>query len=144
MTSEEIEKYLNDAAVVNLATIGPSGHPHLVAMWFVMDKGDIVFWTFAKSQKVVNLRRNPIISALCESGETYEELKGVSIEGEVEFIEDYYSILAIGVALAEKQNPGSGEAAKPFLEPQAKKRIGFRIKASKIVSWDHSKLAGGY
>ena len=62
--------YLDEQRVLNVATIGPTGHPHLVAMWYAMVDGRPAFWTFGKSQKVVNLRRDPKITGLVESGDT--------------------------------------------------------------------------
>ena len=146
MTQDEISAYLAEQKVLNVASIGPTGHPHLVAMWYVVMDGDIVFWTFGKSQKVVNLRRNPKITGLIESGDSYDQLKGLEIVGTARFIEDYDSILAIGKAVGLKYN-GEGaisDAAMPFLEAQAKKRIGIAIDVDNYVSWDHTKMGGGY
>ena len=146
MTDAEIAAYLEDQKVVNIATIGPSGHPHLVAMWYVVMNGKVTFWTFGKSQKILNLRRDPKITGLIESGETYESLKGLELVGTGRIIEDYDTILSIGKAVGLKYN-GEGaisDAALPFLEAQAKKRLGIQIDVERIVSWDHGKIGGGY
>ncbi len=146
MTPAEIDAYLEEQTILNIASIGPSGHPHLVAMWFVVMDGKVTFWTFGKSQKVLNLRRNPKITGLVESGESYDQLKGLELVGTAELIEDYDTILSIGKAVGLKYN-GEGaisDAALPFLEAQAKKRIGIRIAVENIVSWDHTKIGGGY
>jgi general stress protein 26 len=146
MTPAEIDAYLEEQTILNIASIGPSGHPHLVAMWYVVMDGKVTFWTFGKSQKVLNLRRNPKITGLVESGDSYDQLKGLELVGTAELIEDYDTILAIGKAVGLKYN-GEGaisDAALPFLEAQAKKRIGIRIAVENIVSWDHTKIGGGY
>jgi general stress protein 26 len=146
MTPAEIDAYLEEQTILNIASIGPSGHPHLVAMWYVVMDGKVTFWTFGKSQKVLNLRRNPKITGLVESGDSYDQLKGLELVGTAELIEDYDTILAIGKAVGLKYN-GEGaisDAALPFLEAQAKKRIGIRIAVESIVSWDHTKIGGGY
>ncbi|MFM9038239.1 MAG: pyridoxamine 5'-phosphate oxidase family protein [Actinomycetota bacterium] len=146
MTPAEIDAYLEEQTILNIASIGPSGHPHLVAMWYVVMDGKVTFWTFGKSQKVLNLRRNPKITGLVESGESYDQLKGLELVGTAELIEDYDTILSIGKAVGLKYN-GEGaisDAALPFLEAQAKKRIGIRIAVENIVSWDHTKIGGGY
>jgi general stress protein 26 len=146
MTEDEIAAYLAGQSILNVASIGPSGHPHLVAMWYVVLNGEIVFWTFGKSQKVLNLRRNPKITGLIESGDSYDQLKGLEILGTARLIEDYDTILSIGKAVGLKYN-GEGaisDAAMPFLEAQAKKRIGIAIDVEKYVSWDHTKMGGGY
>lgn len=146
MSDAEITAYLEEQKILNVATIGPSGHPHLVAMWFVVMDGKVTFWTFGKSQKIVNLRRDPKITGLVESGETYETLRGVELVGTGRIIEDFDTILSIGKAVGLKYN-GEGaisDAALPFLEAQAKKRLGIAIDVERIVSWDHTKLGGGY
>lgn len=146
MTPAEVDAYLEEQTILNIASIGPSGHPHLVAMWYVVMDGKVTFWTFGKSQKVLNLRRNPKITGLVESGESYDQLKGLELVGTAELIEDYDTILSIGKAVGLKYN-GEGaisDAALPFLEAQAKKRIGIRIAVENIVSWDHTKIGGGY
>jgi general stress protein 26 len=146
MTEAEIAAYLETQTILNISSIGPTGHPHLVAMWYEVMDGKVTFWTFGKSQKIVNLRRNNKITGLIESGDAYEELKGLEIVGTATIIEDYDKILAIGKAVGLKYN-GEGaisDAALPFLEAQAKKRLGIQIEVENIVSWDHSKIGGGY
>lgn len=146
MSDTEISSYLEEQKILNVATIGPTGHPHLVAMWYVVINGKVTFWTFGKSQKIVNLRRDAKITGLVESGETYETLRGVELVGTGRIIEDFDTILSIGKAVGLKYN-GEGaisDAALPFLEAQAKKRLGIAIEVEQIVSWDHTKLGGGY
>ena len=146
MTEAEVEAYLKEQMVLNVATIGPTGHPHLVAMWYEVIDGKVAFWTFGKSQKVMNIRRDPKITCLVESGDEYNELKGVELVGAARLVEDFDSILAIGKAVGVKYNGADilSEAALPFLEAQAHKRIGIVVDVEQVVSWDHTKLAGGY
>jgi PPOX class probable F420-dependent enzyme len=147
MTDAEVAAFLDEQRVLNVATNGPSGHPHVVAMWFAMLDGRPSFWTFGKSQKVVNLRRDPRITALVESGESYGELRGVELVGTARIVEDSDETLAIGRAVAAKYQ-GADAAASPdalaFLEAQARKRVGVVIDVERTVSWDHTKLAGAY
>ena len=144
MTDAELEAYLEDQTILNIATIGPTGHPHLVAMWYVVMDGKVTFWTFGKSQKIINLRRDPKITGLVESGDTYDQLKGVELVGTGRIIEDYDQILAIGKAVGVKYNGEAAisDAALPFLEAQANKRLGIQIDVERVVSWDHTKLSG--
>lgn len=146
MTEDEVRAYLESERVLNVATLGPTGHPHLVAMWFAMVGANAVFWTFGKSQKVVNLRRDPRMSGLVESGESYDQLRGVELRGRGVIVEDYESVLEIGKAVGVKYNGPSalGESALPFLEAQATKRVGVVFEIEHVVSWDHNKLAGTY
>ncbi len=153
LTPEEIRDYLNEPRALNVATIGATGHPHIVAMWYCFLGGDdyltghLAFWTFAKSQKIVNLRRNPVISALVEDGTpNYNKLRGVSVEGTGRIIEDFDEILQIGLSVSSRYGGGGpvSDAAKGFISAQAKKRLGVVIDVERVVSWDHSKLGGSY
>lgn len=146
MSEEEVRQFLTQAHTLQVATIGPSGHPHLVAMWFVLYEGVVAFWTFAKSQKIANLRRDDKISALAEDGETYETLRGVQLLGTGRIVDQPAKVLEIGTRVALKYNGESAlsDAAKPFLQQQAAKRLGVVIDVERIVSWDHRKLAGVY
>lgn len=146
MSDAEVEAYLHEQRVLNVATIGPTGHPHLVAMWFVMRNGRPTFWTFTKSQKVLNIRRDARISALVESGVSYGELRGVELRGVARLIDDVAEVLEIGKAVGVKYTGPSAISADalPFLEAQASKRVGVEIEVDHVTSWDHTKLAGIY
>jgi len=146
MTDSEIAAYLEEQTILNIASIGPTGHPHMVAMWYVVMDEKVTFWTFGKSQKIVNLRRDNKITGLVESGDTYDQLKGLELVGSATIVDAYDTVLAIGKAVGLKYN-GDGaisDAALPFLEAQAKKRLGIQINVEQIVSWDHTKIGGGY
>ena len=146
MSEPEVAAFLEEQRVLNVATIGVTGHPHLVAMWYTMLDGRPAFWTFAKSQKVLNIRRDPKITGLVESGDTYSELRGVELVGTALLVEDYDEILDIGLRVAAKyQGPAAtSDEARPFVEAQARKRSGSVIDVERTVSWDHTKLAGVY
>ena len=146
MTAAEIEVYLTQQRILDVATNGPTGHPHLVAMWFVVLDGQPAFWTFARSQKVVNIRRDDKITALVESGDSYDELKGVEMTGTARLISDPQKVFAIGKAIAVKYTGPAALTADslPFIEAQVPKRLGVVIDVERWVSWDHSKLAGIY
>jgi hypothetical protein len=146
MTDDEVQAYLESERVLNVATIGPTGHPHLVAMWYAMVAGNPVFWTFGKSQKIVNLRRDSKMSGLVETGDSYDQLRGVELRGRGVIVDEYDAVLEIGKAVGVKYNGPSalGDAALPFLEAQATKRVGVVFEIDHIVSWDHTKLGGAY
>lgn len=145
MTDAEVTAFLGEERVLNVATIGPTGHPHLVAMWFALLDGRPAFWTFAKSQKIQNLRRDDRITALVEAGDAYPELRGVEVVGRGRIVEDLTEVLAIGSAVARRYAGGLelGDAGIAMLEKQAAKRLGVVIEVERVVSWDHRKLAAG-
>jgi PPOX class probable F420-dependent enzyme len=144
MSEDEVAAYLAEQKVLNVATIGPTGHPHVVAMWYVLLDGKPAFWTFGKSQKVMNIRRDPKITALVESGDVYNELRGVELVGTARLVEDYESIRDLGIRVSTKYTGAPSEAALPFIEKQATKRIGVVIDVDSVVSWDHTKLGTVY
>ena len=146
MSDAEVDAYLAEQAVLNVATNGPSGHPHVVAMWYAYHAGALCFWTFAKSQKIVNLRRDAKMTGLVESGERYDELRGVELIGSGRIIDDADRVLEIGKAVAVKYNGPNAvsDTALPFIEAQARKRLGVAFEIERTVSWDHTKLGGSY
>ena len=146
MTPEEVDAFLQGRRTMNVATIGPSGHPHLVAMWYGFLDGKPAFWTFAKSQKILNLQRDPKITALVEDGESYDQLRGVVLVGTGRIVEDFDTLMELGRSVAARYTGPSAltPEALPFLEAQARKRFGVVIEVDKTVSWDHTKLGGSY
>lgn len=144
MTDDEIAEFLQGRHTLNVATYNHDGTIHLVAMWYGFVDGDIVFETFAKSQKVQNLRRDPRITVLVEDGDQYEELRGVEMVGSAEIIEDWDAILDVARSVLRRYHDLKPEDIDGAAEFMAQKRVGVRVRAERVVSWDHRKLAGGY
>jgi PPOX class probable F420-dependent enzyme len=151
MTAEEITAFLEETLVLDVATIGPDGWPHLAPMWFVIDDGMIVFRSFTRSQKIVNLQRNPHLTVLAESGDAYEELRGVMIKAEARLIDDPARVLAIYGRLAARYamvGPEPVQLNEEELDAAfgrfAPKNTAVIVEPIKTVSWDHRKLDGGY
>jgi PPOX class probable F420-dependent enzyme len=150
MTDAELRDFLDEQRIVQVATIGPNGRPHLVPLWYVVEDGDgdpvLRGWTFAKSQKARNLERDPHATIAIDTGVEYQELRGVTMECDVEVARDPEAVAGYGVALFERYGPG-GELAPEVREmvlKQAQKRIGLRFAPTKVVTWDHRKLGGTY
>ena len=140
MSDEEIATYLERSRTATLATIGASGLPHLVAMWYAVIDGDIWVETKARSQKAVNIRRDPRVTVLIEDGESYDTLRGVSFEGTAEIVEDPEALWAVGVSVWERYNGPYTEEMKPLVEFMLHKRVAVRIAVERTRSWDHRKL----
>lgn len=145
LTEEEKQKFMEDGWTLQVASIGPGGYPHLVAMWYVLIDGKIHFTTFGKSQKVLNLRRDPKISVMLESGKGYAELKGLVIEGTGTILEDTRFTAKVMGLVGQKYNgiPAPTETPEAALKV-ASKRVVIRIDPVDIYSWDHTKLGGRY
>ncbi|WP_182376089.1 pyridoxamine 5'-phosphate oxidase family protein [Nocardioides sp. WS12] len=145
LTEDEVAGLLGENLKVQVAANGHDGHPHLTTLFYVVREGKIAFWTYGRSQKILNLERDPRVTALVEDGVDYFELRGVSIEGRAEIVRDYETIFDIGSAVATRMlNAESFEALGDFgretVEKQATKRVGVIIHPDKVASWDHRKM----
>ncbi|MCP2317043.1 PPOX class probable F420-dependent enzyme [Nocardia amikacinitolerans] len=140
MTDAEIAEFLERSRIATLATLGPQGRPHLTAMWYALIDGEIWFETKAKSQKAVNLRRDPRVTCMIEAGQTYDQLRGVSIEGHAEIIDDPEKLFAVGVSVWERYTGPYSEEVRPLVENMLNKRVAVRVVPERVHSWDHRKL----
>jgi PPOX class probable F420-dependent enzyme len=141
MTDDEIEAFLAGRRTMSIATHSPDGSIHLVAMWYGFLDGHPAFETYAKSQKVLNLRRNPRISALVEAGEGYEELHGVELVGHAVIVDDEESCVAVARSVVERYYPiDDAEQRELAARALMAKRVAVKIVAERVVSWDHRKL----
>ena len=140
MTDDEVAAFIEEQRSATMATVGPTGVPHLVAMWYGVVDGQIWFETKGRSQKAVNLRRDPRITVLLEDGLTYDTLRGVSIEGTAVISEDPDDLWKVGVSVWERYTGPYTEEAKPLVEFMLQKRIAVRVDVDRIRTWDHRKL----
>lgn len=147
LSREEQLELLDAERVVVVSSIGPRGWPHSMPMWFVVRDGDIWCWTYAKSQKVRNLERDPRATLLVEAGHEYQELRGIQIEAEAEIIRDTDRVLAFGKELTLRYADGFDElpaGAEDALAAQAPKRVAIHFRPVRTATWDHRKLGGSY
>jgi PPOX class probable F420-dependent enzyme len=145
LTPEEVAEFLADERVMNVATFGPDGWPHVTSLWYVMRNGDPWIWTYAKSQKVKNLERDDRATTLVESGTEYAELKGVMFKTRAHIERDTDKIIDFAEELFAKYQgtqPGA-EGMRDALRAQATKRVAIRFEVVDTVTWDHSKLGAG-
>jgi PPOX class probable F420-dependent enzyme len=145
LTEQEVQDLLAENIKVQVASNGHDGVPHLSTLFYIVRDGRIAFWTYARSQKIVNLERDPRVSALVEDGTDYFELRGVSITGRAEIIRDYDSIFSIGSEVATAMvNAESfealGDIGREAVEKQAQKRVAVIVHPDKVASWDHRKM----
>ena len=142
MSDTEIADFVTTSRTGTLATVGAGGQPHLVAMWYGVVGGEIWLETKIKSQKAVNLRRDPRIVCAAEAGHSYDELRGVSIEGTTTLIEDQDDpeYWAAGVNIWERYQGPYTDEMKPFVEIMMNKRVVVRVEPTRVRSWDHRKL----
>src|SRR4051812_41368346 len=145
MTGEEVAAFLAEQRTVVCATNGRDGWPHLMPLWYVVRNGELWAWTYAKSQKVRNLERDPRCTVQIEAGREYGELRGVMIQAECELVRDLDAVAQIGAELAVRYGgAGLTEELGETMRRQAAKRIGLHFAARSHVTWDHRKLGGTY
>lgn len=140
MTDEEIAAFVDRSRTATMATNGPGGMPHLVAMWYAVIDGQIWFETKSRSQKAQNLRRDPRITCLVEDGLTYDTLRGVSLEGHGVIVEDPDTLWRVGVNVWERYTGPYTDEARPLVETMLNKRVAVRVDVTRTRSWDHRKL----
>jgi len=147
LSEEELAELLGEERVVIVSSLGPRGWPHSMPMWFVPREGEVWIWTYAKSQKVRNLERDPRATLLVETGHEYNELRGAMVEAEAEVHRDFETVIGFAEDLTLRYAEGISSVegdAKAALEAQAPKRVAIRFKAVRTATWDHRKLGGTY
>ena len=141
MSAEEVSAFLHEQMVMQCATNGPRGVPHLVPLWFVPE---LRSWTYAKSQKAKNLERDPRATLGIEDGVLYHELRGLMFECDVEVERDPARVERFGLELFERYAPEMTDEVREMVADQARKRVGLTFRPVRTVSWDHRKLGGVY
>jgi PPOX class probable F420-dependent enzyme len=144
MSDEEVRGFLAEKMVMQCATNGPRGMPHMVALWFVPGDGELRGWTYAKSQKARNLERDPRATLGLEDGVQYQELRGVMFECDVRLERDPARVERFGLELFARYAGELTGDIRAMVAKQAPKRVALTFVPSRTVSWDHRKLHGTY
>jgi len=63
VTSDQIEKYLSESHICNLATVRPDGSPHVAPVWHHYDGENLIIVAEESAVKVRNIRHEPRVSA---------------------------------------------------------------------------------
>jgi len=147
LSENELLELLEGERVAVVSSIGPRGWPHSMPLWYVPREGEVWIWTYAKSQKVRNLERDPRATLLVETGREYGELRGAMIEAEAEIHAERETVLRFAEELTVRYAEGISSVqgdAKAALEAQAPKRVAIHFKPLRVATWDHRKLGGAY
>ena len=143
MSEAEVSAFLESSQSLQVATLGPDGAPHLTTVWFTLLDGAILFETYGKSQKIVNLLRDPRIAVLAEDGTTYATLRGVSINGRAEVVSENPRRFDLMRLLVAHSFPGqSAKSLDAQAAKMAEKRVVVVVHPETVMSWDHTKLGG--
>jgi PPOX class probable F420-dependent enzyme len=146
MSAGEVLAFLDEERTLICATNGRDGFPHLMPLWYVVREGELWSWTFAKSQKVRNLERDPRATVQVEAGTSYEQLRGVMLRCDVELVRDVDRVTGLGLEIFARYTAGGaplGDDARAVVQAQAAKRVGLRFAERDRATWDHRKLAAG-
>jgi Pyridoxamine 5'-phosphate oxidase len=158
MTQDEVRQFVQDQMVMQCATVGPRGIPHMVPLWYVPESmpnpahaaeppasgAALIGWTYAKSQKARNLERDPRATVGMEEGVQYDQLRGVTFECDVDLERDPDHVEGYGLRLFERYAGELTDEIRAMVATQAQKRVGLRFRPARTISWDHRKLGGTY
>jgi len=145
MSEDEMWDLIHKSKNLQVVTLNKDGSPQLTTLWFAVVDGAIIFETFTKSQKIVNLKRDPRIAVLVEDGLTYDTLRGVSINGRAELVDEPERVERFAEAIVAKNNPEVPENMRAqAAKVMARKRTVVIVRPERIASWDHRKLGGSY
>lgn len=145
MSDDEMWSFIDSQKNIQVCTLNKDGSPHLTVMWFAVRDRTIVLETFTKSQKIVNLRRNPKLAVLLEDGDQYSELRGVSINCDAELVDDYDTVHDLHIDVVVRNTDGvTREQAAEYTAEMSRKKTVIRVHPQKVMSWDHCKLDARY
>jgi PPOX class probable F420-dependent enzyme len=147
LSDEDARALLDEERIAVVSSLGPRGWPHSMPMWFVARDGEVWVWTYAKSQKVRNLDRDPRATVLVETGREYGELRGLMIEAEAAVHRDFETVIGFAEELTARYAEGISSVegdARAALEAQAPKRVAIQFRPVRTATWDHRKLGGTY
>ena len=141
MAPEEVAAFLAEQRTVTCATLGRDGWPHLMPLWYVVREDEPWSWTYAKSQKVRNLERDPRCTLQVEAGSAYDQLRGVMLKCECAIDRELEVVTGVGTEIAERYGGTDlNEEARAYVARQAAKRVAMRFQVRETASWDHRKL----
>ena len=127
-----IQGFLASKEVAVLATLQADGSPLAMPMWFLHAPATLTMISVAETQKVRNLRRDPRVSVVAEAVTASGEIRGVIVQGRVEFLSDGPERRALIERFHEKyrglEKLWAGKAMPP-------NRVMFRIVPSRVRSW---------
>ena len=140
MTPEERDEFLRSQHTCRVATIGVDGAPHNSALWYVWDGEALWLNSIVKSQRWVNLMRDPRVSVLVDAAEAYFELQGCELLGRVEVVGDVPRSTGDDPRLEVPEQLFGQKYGGGAFVPDGR-HAWVRLVPDKIVSWDFRKLA---
>jgi PPOX class probable F420-dependent enzyme len=141
MAAGEVAAFLAEQRTVTCATLGRDGWPHLMPLWYVVREGELWSWTYAKSQKVRNLARDPRCTLQVEAGDSYDRLRGVMLKAECVLHRELATVTTLGEEIAVRYGGAPLDVdARAYVANQAAKRVALQFQVRDSATWDHRKL----
>ena len=128
-----IQQYLSTKDIVVLGTINPDGAPLITAMWFLHDPSALTLISVDALPKVRNLRRDPRLHIVAESGERGDDIKGVAVRGRAEFLGDSPERRALITRILDKYHPHLEQYWSGRAMPA--NRVMFRVVPQQVRTW---------
>ncbi|MCW2876390.1 MAG: hypothetical protein JWQ95_490 [Sphaerisporangium sp.] len=142
MSDDEVTAFVRESRKLQLGTINPDGTPHMVTMFYGLIDGRIGFWTYGKAQKTRNLERDHRVTCLIEAGDDYFDLRGVLVYGIAHLVDEPKEILDIGMNVTKRMTGlRDADELRGYVEQTGRKRVAYIVEPTRVVSWDHRKLA---
>src|SRR5258708_30428748 len=127
MSEDEIDVCLRGRHSMTMCTMNPDGNIHAVGMWYGFLEGALAVESKTKAQKVVNVRRDPRITCMIESGDYYEELQGVSVIGTAEVVDDPERMWELGVSVLQRDYMPYTDDMRPAAKAMPNQREGIKV-----------------
>ncbi|QNP73949.1 pyridoxamine 5'-phosphate oxidase family protein [Streptomyces roseirectus] len=140
MTPGELDEFLDTQRTCRVATVSADGTPHVSALWFLWDGTSLWLYSVVRSKRWTDLRRDPRVAVVVDTGEEYDQLRGVELSGTVDFVGE---IPRTGELRAELDAVETRFARKNFhmdSMPHDGRHAWIRLTPQKVVSWDFRKL----
>jgi PPOX class probable F420-dependent enzyme len=129
---DAIEHRLREDLMIWLTTVGPTGRPHTVPVWFWWDGESITIYCEPETKKIRNLRQNPAITFALETRDDGEEV--IVFEGDAELVASPTTVempAAFGDKYAhlwERISSSPSIMAERYSQP-------VRLRPKKLITW---------
>lgn len=133
MSPDELDGFLGAERTVRVATVSPSGEPHVAPMWFVWHEGAMYVTSLKRSRRQRDVEHGSRVAACVDAGEEYGELRGVVLYGDFAEVDPPQ---AVRKAFGAKYWGG-------VEVPDRRSHTWLALRPDRTVSWDFSKIPAG-
>ena len=131
LSQHEIEEYLKESHVAQLATVRPDGRPHVAPVWFMEEDGRAFVIAPAGAVKLRNIRRNPQVALSIATDQ--RPFKYVVLEGEGRVTDQDLAAMAERICV-RYDGPERGRAYADELLSREQLRL-LDIHVTRVIGW---------